>query len=89
MKYEKANAEVIKFGPAPVFMTGSTETYANAADALAKNCSGFSGSTKKFSCGVFGGYVAGDTPNKANVTLAGGLYEFDYHGNHWSCSVVS
>ena len=86
MKYEKPNAEIIRFGNENIFMTGSGNViYNTASEALQAACGGYSGKgTNNFKCSNFGGYSESNPPTqKAKVTLADGTYVFDYVGNHW------
>ncbi len=85
MKYEKASIQIIKFGNDVIFMQASPGGYASAAEALAMNCPGYDGGpTNNFQCSDFGGYNANNPPRQnVQVVIAGGLYVFDYKGNHW------
>ncbi len=92
MKYEKASADVIKFGKDIVFLAGSLgciHNYSSAQEALDHECGGFSGNTHSFTCTAFGGYT-GRAPMGASVTIAGATYTyvFETNGNsgRWHCS---
>ena len=81
MEYEKPVVEVVRFDAA--FMTLSGD-YSTPSAALQSACGSFSGQTNNFTCGSFGGYSAANPPpQNAQVSLADGLYVFDYKGNHW------
>ena len=85
MKYEKPEAEVVRFDFSE-FMTSSVSPtgYSSAQDALMVNCGGFTGATNNFTCGSFGGYSAANPPTQnAQVTIEGTTFVFDYKGNHW------
>ncbi len=90
MTYERPMAEVVRFEQGTAFMTGSVN-FSNASEALAASCGGYNGApTNNFACSDFGGYNAGNPPHqKSEVTLANGVYVFDFVGNHWKCSVVN
>lgn len=87
MTYQKPQVEIVKFDSIG-FMTSSVG-YGSAAEELSHACGVFSGTTSKFTCDSFGGYPAEPRPKGQSVTIAGGTYTFDYHGNHWACTVVS
>ncbi len=89
MKYDKPTVEVVLFEDNALFMAESP-IYSDAQSALAASCGGYNGGkTNNFSCTSFGGYNESNPPTQhSTVSLGGGIYVFDYVGNHWKCDVV-
>ena len=95
MKYEKPEVGVVRFDSSTFIRTSGegAVSYSSAGEALAALCGGYgSGHNDKpnrFSCNVFGGYSDANPPKQNDtVTVGGGVYVFDYVGNHWKCSSV-
>ena len=89
--YKKPAVEVVKFD-FDVFMM-SSGGFGPAGSALSGICQGFSWegfSPNKFSCGVFGGISDPNSHSNATATDDhGNTYTFNYHGNHWACSIFN